>query len=200
MKLYHLLDVTLLASVQAKVLDMFEKDETYRSQIALFYPKNAREIRDVPEIKDFLNEVGLYDGVVSVAFNIMLPGKKFSIHTDSNNFTYSLNIPIASYDDSKVSFYTNSTKSNNTLTFDSTQHNTRVSANEFIDEECVLIEEVTPLVPYILNTSVPHRVTNGPNSTRIMMLCRLDPKLDTLICERYGFDTMTWMRNHTNPL
>lgn len=100
---------------------------------------------------------------ISVVTNITFP-----IHTDSDIYTYSLNIPLSGYENTFISHYKPK---------DNASSKTITAKGGFIyttyeKEDCDLIQKTETILPALVNTHVPHSFENQNSIPRILIMIR----------------------------
>ena len=158
----------------------FDNLELIRSKIAdivvntvdiskpLFEYHNARKFTDIPEFKEQLIEKNLYDFLHYAVINVSLKGTS-PIHTDSEKFTYSLNIPIIGYKNTYLHFYESHQKpilqgtGSGNVTYALHNHS-----------QCKPIGKFETTEPAIVNTRVAHCFQNCNVEPRVVLLLRIN--------------------------
>jgi hypothetical protein len=163
-----------LEEIQKAVLASVPKEVLKYAR--LFYLENNREIfLSIDPLRKFLEKKGWMDKLNKAGFalNIVGPKSETAIHIDSGNFPYSFNIPISHCRDSFLNFYK--------VKYDISEMKLNLrktpwaSYYRFEKEDCEVVKSYELSTPFIMNTKLPHGVTNISNDNRVTLLVRLNP-------------------------
>jgi len=176
--LFKTLNIDNLEAIQEAVLarvppSSYEKND-------LFYVKNnIKYFLDIPELKKLLDDLDFTNHIHSdgIALNVTMPGVTLPIHYDSDKFKYSFNIPLKNCEGTFVNLYHTDSEPQS-VPRKHPIHNTYVVSRRFDPALCRLLESHEAINPCILNTNVPHNVVNKTNKIRVMLLIRLDNKIN----------------------
>jgi len=166
MKYYYPIEIPNLQIIQDKVFKLFPNE--YISKRALFYLPNELFL-NVTELKATLDTLGLTNSIRKFGFMILPAGHRTALHVDSGDTTFSLNIPIRNYVNTKVDFYTSTVEPVNTH-----DPNSPLGFWEYNLKDCVHVDTIEMTGSNIINVKEIHMVTNNNILPRITLLIRLD--------------------------
>jgi hypothetical protein len=185
-KFYKPFILNNLSEIQEEILSVFPKD--HHNGYHFFYLKNSINIfLGLPKLRKMLDDFRFTNGITKIgfAFSVMMPKNKLPVHSDSEKFRYSFNIPVNNCESSYVNFFQTS-QEKKIMTTENAKHKTILSYELFDNEKCKLIESNHITSPYIMDTTVPHSVFNNSSKERIMLLIRLEPEVDNIVQQLTG--------------
>jgi hypothetical protein len=168
---YFPIQVSNLNIIKEKILRLIPNYTTPYQSKFFYVPKE--EILGIEELTLELTTIGLLNYIDATGINFYYKGIPV-IHKDTGNFKYSLNIPIAGYNNTYINYYESSADPE-------LKSKGIVSWLEYNASTCTLIEKFETNTPAIVNTQAPHAFENFNNEPRIMLLLRLDKTIDTSI-------------------
>jgi hypothetical protein len=157
--------------IQKKVLDVILKYTTLLESKFFYIP--VQEILEIKELKNQIENIGLLEYIHSSAINLYYKGTPV-IHKDTGNFIYSLNIPISGYANTHLSYF-------ESYADPELKYIGSVSYTEYDKESCTLIEKFETTGPAIVNTQIPHAFENFNNEPRLVLLLRLDKRVNSSV-------------------
>lgn len=170
---YRYIDIENLIEIQQEVLSVIP--DKFKKQNLLGFVGSPEESRslftNLPTLHELLTRLKILDDVFSVAL-ISIPKNTTYIHIDEGPYRLSLNIPIQFCENTDVKIYKSLE--------DPVKYNFGKNISSVYRKEACVLEEVCVTDrPYILDTKIPHAVSNPNTGTvRIMMLVRLNPRID----------------------
>jgi hypothetical protein len=168
---YKPIHIDNLDEIQKEILKLIP--ENLLDQTTLTYIENSKNIfLGIPMLSDFLKSKNMYGSVGDIAINITQGKKSGNYHMDSGPYKHSLNIPIINCENTWINFF-KVDSDYKVVTVENkgkTHHFFR-----YTEDQCELIHKAETKEPYLLGVKTPHRVTNGSDQTRIMLLIRLWP-------------------------
>lgn len=157
-----------LSKIKEEIYNRFPND--YLTLSTLFYIDNDLKIfSSIEPLKSELIRLNLIHYVVGYAFYIAQPFYTGSIHTDTGDFNYSLNIPLLGCDESEVCFY--NCKSHPVTT--NLSNNPKLSLSKLHSIDCNKIVSINLTSPCIINVKIPHNIINLKKTLRLSFLIRL---------------------------
>lgn len=188
MKLWHSLPTPRLSQLQEQALAFLQLRNVNFDVQQIFY-FDIRKITGQPALKAELEELGLYNHIVSVAVHVLPPTRQQLIHVDSVKVhKYSYNIPVLNCENSQITYYTSSRPAISVLDHHhSTQpgNNQAVTYQQYDPDYCEVIDKFTMTVPTIISTLQPHNVQQDFPQLRVALLCRIGLKADL---SHFGLD------------
>jgi hypothetical protein len=180
MKLYKEITINNLKEIQTEVLKHFPEDGYKRTSV--FYLHDNRErFLSIPALREYLESLDLLDHIdTGFGFSITKANADIKIHTDSDLFRYSLNIPLVECNDFHLEFY-ESIAEPEFLRLNKPQFNTSTSYKHYRQRDCNLVERIEIRQPFVMDTECPHRVVNSSNEHALVLLIRLSHSVDNLI-------------------
>jgi hypothetical protein len=170
---YRFIDIDNLEEIQKAVLKKIPVDLLTKND--LFYIKNSiKFFLDIPEIKTLLDKLGFTKHIHDngIAVNVTMPGVELPIHYDSDKFIYSFNIPLLNYENTYVNFWETDSPATDFPRIHPI-YKTTVITKAFDRKKCKLTDQIEPLRPCVINTHLPHNVSNKTDKIRVMLLVRL---------------------------
>ncbi len=156
-----------LEIIQSKIADIILN--TVDISKPLFEYHKAKKFTDIPEFKEQLQDKNLYDFLHYAVINVSLKGTS-PIHTDSDAFIYSLNIPIIGYKNTYLHFYESDEKP---IVQGTGSGGVTYRLHNY--SQCRLIQKIETTEPAIVNTQVAHCFQNCNIEPRVVLLLRLSP-------------------------
>ncbi len=128
-------------------------------------------ILSLDSINQLINDLSLkHTDIALCGFTVCKPNQGLPIHVDKGPFCLSMNIPITYSKGTFVNFYDNF----GPVSVINNGSNIYYSVKE---ENCKLVETLETDTPCIIDTTVPHKVINNTEHTRVMLLMRFIPKI-----------------------
>lgn len=171
--LYQFIEVDDLKEIQQAVLEKIPEELLKKND--LFYVKDSiKFFLDIPAVKSLLDKLGFTNHIHDngIAVNVTMPGVELPIHYDSDKFIYSFNIPILNYENTYVNFWETESQPKDFPRVHPV-YKTTVVSKAYDRKLCRLLERIEPLKPVVINTRLPHNVTNKTDKIRVMLLVRL---------------------------
>jgi hypothetical protein len=174
------IDLGDLTELKSEIISLFPV-EHYGKKCIIYVDNNIDVFLGIPKLKNLLEDLKLLDGITCLgfAFHLLPPHSTLGIHTDSDDFRYSLNIPLSEYDNNYMTFYETTHKPWNLS-------DNYASAKGFMYEQCSLVERVKVSTPYVIDTTVPHDSENKSDSWQFTFLIRLEPVVDRVVQQLTG--------------
>lgn len=167
--LYTPVDIENILDIQNEILERFEIPD----YSTLFYPENNQtRFFNILPLKKELEKLNLHDKIRSFALITTPAGFTIPVHRDPGQYTYSFNIPISGYTNTFVNFYT--INKNYQGTIENVVNQWGSGYTKYDIEYCKLFQSFESNRPYIMNTKVPHSISNQGNELRICLLIRLN--------------------------
>ena len=133
-----------------------------------FQYHKAKKFTDISELRNQLEELGLYNFLHNAVINVSLYGSS-PIHIDTGDFTYSLNIPILGYRNSFLHFF----ESYETPTIQRVRSIHDITYQVYNRNVCNLIQTFKTITRAIVNTLVSHCFNNCNIELRVVLLLRI---------------------------
>lgn len=176
------IDLGDITELKSEIIALFPK-EMYNTPCIVYLPDNINVFLGIPKLKNLLESLNLLAGITQLgfAYHLLPPHSNLqSVHTDSDHFRYSLNIPLNEFTDNYMTFYKTSCLP--TYLSDSS-----ASAKAYSYDQCELIDRVKVTTPYVIDTTVPHDSENNTDEWQFIFLIRLEPIVDEVIQQLTGF-------------
>ena len=166
-------ETPIINDIRKEVNDLIPSDFTKSTKLGYIdsYQYTNDTILSLTSVKKLLHSLNLsLEDVALCAFTVCLPGQGLPLHVDKGPYQLSMNIPITESTGTFVNFYKTS--------FDPIEIIHGNNRYYYLKERnCTLADVLETDGPCIVDTSVPHKVINNTNQTRIMLLIRFKPKI-----------------------
>lgn len=167
MRFFYKLKINNLKSIQENALSKITEEDLKLVPTRLFYPKY--DFLDDQDLLCALNEYGLTNYIYDVALFVVDSGGVSPIHVDGDDeYNWSLNIPLKNCRYTRTNFY-----HSNQLPVKKKSPNSEVEYSVFDPEQCTLLDTLRLTDPFLMNVSVPHRISNLNFTTRISICIRI---------------------------
>ena len=128
-------------------------------------------ILSLTSVKELLHSLNLsLEDVALCTFSVCLPRQGLTLHVDNGPYQLSMNIPITESRGTFVNFYKSTSPPIEVFEGSNRYYSLKES-------DCTLADILETDGPCIVDTTVPHKVINSTNQTRIMLLIRFKPKI-----------------------
>ncbi len=175
---YKIIQVDNIKEIQEEIIGIFPSN--FYGKAELFSIDNsAKVLLGLPKIKKLLDTLDISKGVDTFEFLVLPPGGRTGIHTDSDDFKYSFNIPLTDCDDTYLSFY----KADNIadigyVSYENPVTKEMIYYKPYNEDVCEFIESSIIKEPYIFNTDIVHNLENKSNKEQILALIRIYPNAE----------------------
>lgn len=171
---YQSVHINNLDIITQKALALVPKQRL--DNTGLFYLENNKELfLSIPELREELIRLELLDHVYGIAVYVVYGSTPLSIHKDSGDILYSLNLPLSGCENTFVNFYHSTLPAEEKITLNGNRY------FHYNEGSCELIDQLEMTTPHIINIKVPHAVINQCTEPRITMLIRLNLSAGTLL-------------------
>jgi len=171
--LYAKLNIDYLNEIRKEVFDFLPEEFLQNTKLGYIVDQSytTSYIKSLSSIKRLIDSLELSISDISIcAFTVCLPGQNIPIHIDRGFYKLSLNIPITDTTGTVVNFY----KLTGSPTLVDTGKNKYIS---FDESTTTIVETLDTDSPCIIDTTVPHKVVNNTDRTRVMLLIRFKPNI-----------------------
>lgn len=171
---FQFIDIAGIEAIRGAILPHIPEELFTATSSSVSYPPQVMSVAfALPELRAEMERLGMLDYWFATAVITVKPNGMLPIHTDTGDYTYSLNIPMHNFEDGDTVFYSTSVEP-----VFMPRSNGSGSYQKFMPEHCTETERFTLNRPALMNTQVPHSVINSSSTSRIALGLRLAHSFD----------------------